>query len=141
MDDYQSYTFYVDNTKPELKSAELFEDENGDLKLAVTVSDNKYLQFLWLIDSAQQFFYLEAAEEFKDMKEGETVRVVLDASDLVQQLSLKAANPGRVGIMLGDCANNTSTTFIDIGPQGIEIEPAQISIGQTKQLSYKVYPL
>ena len=74
------------------------------------------------------------------MKEGETVRLVLDASDLVQQLSLKAANPGRVGIMLGDCANNTSTTFIDIGPQGIEIEPAQISIGQTKQLSYKVYP-
>ena len=140
VDDYQSYTFYVDNTKPELKSAELFEDENGDLKLAVTVSDNKYLQFLWVIDSAQQFFYLEAAEEFKDMKEGETVRVVLDASDLVQQLSLKAANPGRVGIMLGDCANNTSTTFIDIGPQGIEIEPAQISIGQTKQLSYKVYP-
>ena len=140
VDDYQSYNFYVDNTKPELKSAELFEDENGDLKLAVTVSDNKYLQFLWVIDSAQQYFYLEAAEEFKDMKEGETVRVVLDVSDLVQQLSLKAANPGRVGIMLGDCANNTSTTFIDIGPQGIEIEPAQISIGQTKQLSYKVYP-
>lgn len=140
VDDYQSYTFYVDNTKPELKSAELFEDENGDLKLAVTVSDNKYLQFLWVIDSAQQFFYLEAAEEFKDMKEGETVRVVLDASDLVQQLSLKAANPGRVGIMLGDCANNTSTTFIDIGPQGIEIEPAEIAVGETKQLSYKVYP-
>lgn len=140
VDDYQSYNFYVDNTKPELKSAELFEDENGDLKLAVTVSDNKYLQFLWVIDSAQQYFYLEAAEEFKDAKEGETVRLVLDASDLVQQLSLKAANPGRVGIMLGDCANNTSTTFIDIGPQGIEIEPAQISIGQTKQLSYKVYP-
>lgn len=140
VDDYQSYTFYVDNTKPELKSAELFEDENGDLKLAVTVSDNKYLQFLWVIDSAQQFFYLEAAEEFKDMKEGETVRVVLDASDLVQQLSLKAANPGRVGIMLGDCANNTSTTFIDIGPQGMEIEPAEIAVGETKQLSYKVYP-
>ena len=140
VDDYQSYTFYVDNTKPELKSAELFEDENGDLKLAVTVSDNKYLQFLWVIDSAQQFFYLEAAEEFKDMKEGETVRVVLDASDLVQQLSLKAANPGRVGIMLGDCANNTSTTFIDIGPQGIEIEPTQVGVGETKQLSYKVYP-
>lgn len=140
VDDYQSYNFYVDNTKPELKSAELFEDENGDLKLAVTVSDNKYLQFLWVIDSAQQFFYLEAAEEFKDMKEGETVRLVLDASDLVQQLSLKAANPGRVGIMLGDCANNTSTTFIDIGPQGIEIEPTQVGVGETKQLSYKVYP-
>lgn len=140
VDDYQSYTFYVDNTKPELKSAELFEDENGDLKLALTVSDNKYLQFAWVIDSAQQFFYLEAAEEFKDMKEGETVRVVLDASDLVQQLSLKAANPGRVGIMLGDCANNTSTTFIDIGPQGMEIEPAEIAVGETKQLSYKVYP-
>lgn len=140
VDDYQSYTFYVDNTKPELKSAELFEDENGDLKLALTVSDNKYLQFLWVIDSAQQFFYLEAAEEFKDMKEGETVRVVLDASDLVQQLSLKAANPGRVGIMLGDCANNTSTTFIDIGPQGMEIEPADIAVGETRQLSYKVYP-
>ena len=135
-----SYDFYVDNTQPVLKDAELFEDENGDLKLAVTVSDNKYLQFLWVIDSAQQYYYLEAAEEFKDAKEGETVRVVLDASDLVQQLSLNAANPGRVGIMLGDCANNTSTTFIDIGPQGIEIEPAQISIGQTKQLSYKVYP-
>lgn len=140
VDDYQSYSFYVDNTRPELKSAELFEDENGDLKLALTVSDNKYLQFLWVIDSAQQFFYLEAAEEFKDMKEGETVRVVLDASDLVQQLSLKAANPGRVGIMLGDCANNTSTTFIDIGPQGMEIEPAEIAVGETKQLSYKVYP-
>ena len=140
VDDYQSYTFYVDNTKPELKSAELFEDENGDLKLAVTVSDNKYLQFLWVIDSAQQFFYLEAAEEFKDMKEGETVRVVLDASDLVQQLSLKAANPGRVGIMLGDCANNTSTTFIDIGPQGMELEATKLAIGETKQLSYKVYP-
>lgn len=140
VDDYQSYNFYVDNTKPELKSAELFEDENGDLKLAVTVSDNKYLQFLWVIDSAQQFFYLEAAEEFKDMKEGETVRLVLDVSDLVQQLSLKAANPGRVGIMLGDCANNTSTTFIDIGPQGIEIEPTQVGVGETKQLSYKVYP-
>ena len=140
VDDYQSYSFYVDNTRPELKSAELFEDENGDLKLALTVSDNKYLQFLWVIDSAQQFFYLEAAEEFKDMKEGETVRVVLDASDLVQQLSLKAANPGRVGIMLGDCANNTSTTFIDIGPQGIEIEPTQVGVGETKQLSYKVYP-
>lgn len=140
VDDYQSYTFYVDNTKPELKSAELFEDENGDLKLAVTVSDNKYLQFLWVIDSAQQYFYLEAAEEFKDAKEGETVRLVLDASDLVQQLSLKAANPGRVGIMLGDCANNTSTTFIDIGPQGIEIEPTQVGVGETKQLSYKVYP-
>lgn len=140
VDSFQSYSFYVDNTRPELKSAELYEDENGDLKLAVTVSDNKYLQFLWVIDSAQQFFYLEAAEEFKDMKEGETVRVVLDASDLVQQLSLKAANPGRVGIMLGDCANNTSTTFIDIGPQGIEIEPAEIAVGETKQLSYKVYP-
>lgn len=140
VDDYQSYNFYVDNTKPELKSAELFEDENGDLKLAVTVSDNKYLQFLWVIDSAQQYFYLEAAEEFKDAKEGETVRVVLDVSDLVQQLSLKAANPGRVGIMLGDCANNTSTTFIDIGPQGIEIEPTQVGVGETKQLSYKVYP-
>lgn len=140
VDSFQSYSFYVDNTRPELKSAELFEDENGDLKLAVTVSDNKYLQFLWVIDSAQQFFYLEAAEEFKDMKEGETVRVVLDASDLVQQLSLKAANPGRVGIMLGDCANNTSTTFIDIGPQGIEIEPAEIAVGETKQLSYKIYP-
>lgn len=140
VDDYQNYTFYVDNTRPELKSAELFEDENGDLKLAITVSDNKYLQFLWVIDSAQQFFYLEAAEEFKDMKEGETVRLVLDASDLVQQLSLNAANPGRVGIMVGDCANNTSTTFIDIGPQGIEIEPAQVGVGETKQLSYKVYP-
>lgn len=140
VDDYQSYTFYVDNTKPELKSAELFEDENGDLKLAVTVSDNKYLQFLWVIDSAQQFFYLEAADEFKDAEEGAAVRVVLDVSDLVQQLSLKAANPGRVGIMLGDCANNTSTTFIDIGPQGIEIEPAEIAVGETKQLSYKVYP-
>lgn len=140
VDDYQSYSFYVDNTRPELKSAELYEDENGDLKLALTVSDNKYLQFAWVIDSAQQFFYLEAAEEFKDMKEGETVRVVLDASDLVQQLSLKAANPGRVGIMLGDCANNTSTTFIDIGPQGMEIEPAEIAVGETKQLSYKVYP-
>lgn len=141
VDDYQSYTFYVDNTKPELKSAELFEDENGALKLAINVSDNKYLQFLWVIDSAQQFFYLEAAEEFKDMKEGETVRLVLDASDLVQQLSLKAANPGRVGIMLGDCANNTTTTFIDIGPQGIEIEPTQVGVGETKQLSYKVYPV
>ena len=65
---------------------------------------------------------------------------MLDASDLVQQLSLKAANPGRVGIMLGDCANNTSTTFIDIGPQGMEIEPAEIAVGETKQLSYKVYP-
>lgn len=140
VDSFQSYSFYVDNTRPELKSAELYEDENGDLKLALTVSDNKYLQFLWVIDSAQQFFYLEAAEEFKDMKEGETVRVVLDASDLVQQLSLKAANPGRVGIMLGDCANNTSTTFIDIGPQGMEIEPAEIAVGETKQLSYKVYP-
>ena len=140
VDDYQSYTFYVDNTKPELKSAELFEDENGDLKLALTVSDNKYLQFLWVIDSAQQFFYLEAAEEFKDMKEGETVRVVLDASDLVQQLSLKAANPGRVGILISDCANNTTTVFVDIGPQGMEIEPAEIAVGETKQLSYKVYP-
>lgn len=140
VDDYQSYSFYVDNTRPELKSAELYEDENGDLKLALTVSDNKYLQFLWVIDSAQQFFYLEAAEEFKDMKEGETVRVVLDASDLVQQLSLKAANPGRVGILISDCANNTSTTFIDIGPQGMEIEPAEIAVGETKQLSYKVYP-
>lgn len=140
VDDYQSYTFYVDNTKPELKSAELFEDENGDLKLAVTVSDNKYLQFLWVIDSAQQFFYLEAAEEFKDMKEGETVRVVLDASDLVQQLSLNAANPGRVGILISDCANNTTTVFVDIGPQGVEIEPADIAVGETRQLSYKVYP-
>lgn len=140
VDDYQSYTFYVDNTKPELKSAELYEDENGDLKLALTVSDNKYLQFLWVIDSAQQFFYLEAAEEFKDMKEGETVRVVLDASDLVQQLSLKAANPGRVGILISDCANNTTTVFVDIGPQGVEIEPAEIAVGETKQLSYKVYP-
>ena len=53
VDDYQSYTFYVDNTKPELKSAELFEDENGALKLAINVSDNKYLQFLWVIDSAR----------------------------------------------------------------------------------------
>lgn len=140
VDDYQSYNFYVDNTKPELKSAELFEDENGDLKLAVTVSDNKYLQFAWVIDSAQQYYYLEAADEFKDAEEGATVRLVLDASDLVQQLSLNAANPGRVGIMLGDCANNTSTTFIDIGPQGIEIEPTQVGVGETKQLSYKVYP-
>lgn len=140
VDDYQSYSFYVDNTRPELKSAELFEDENGDLKLAVTVSDNKYLQFLWVIDSAQQFFYLEAADEFKDAEEGAAVRVVLDASDLVQQLSLKAANPGRVGILISDCANNTSTTFIDIGPQGMEIEPAEIAVGETKQLSYKVYP-
>ena len=140
VDDYQNYTFYVDNTRPELKDVELFEDENGALKLALTVSDNKYLQFLWVIDSAQQFYYLEAAEEFKDMKEGETVRVVLDASDLVQQLSLNAANPGRVGIMLGDCANNIITTFIDIGPQGIEIEPLQLAAGETKQLSYQVYP-
>ena len=140
VDDYQSYSFYVDNTRPELKSAELYEDENGDLKLALTVSDNKYLQFLWVIDSAQQYYYLEAADEFKDAEEGAAVRVVLDASDLVQQLSLKAANPGRVGIMLGDCANNTSTTFIDIGPQGMEIEPAEIAVGETKQLSYKVYP-
>lgn len=140
VDDYQSYSFYVDNTRPELKSAELYEDENGDLKLALTVSDNKYLQFAWVIDSAQQYYYLEAADEFKDAEEGAAVRVVLDASDLVQQLSLKAANPGRVGIMLGDCANNTSTTFIDIGPQGMEIEPAEIAVGETKQLSYKVYP-
>lgn len=140
VDDYQSYTFYVDNTKPELKSAELFEDENGDLKLAVTVSDNKYLQFLWVIDSAQQYYYLEAADEFKDAEEGAAVRVVLDASDLVQQLSLNAANPGRVGILISDCANNTTTVFVDIGPQGVEIEPAEIAVGETKQLSYKVYP-
>lgn len=140
VDDYQSYTFYVDNTKPELKSAELFEDENGDLKLALTVSDNKYLQFAWVIDSAQQYYYLEAADEFKDAEEGAAVRVVLDASDLVQQLSLKAANPGRVGILISDCANNTTTVFVDIGPQGMEIEPAEIAVGETKQLSYKVYP-
>lgn len=140
VDSFQSYSFYVDNTRPELKSAELYEDENGDLKLALTVSDNKYLQFAWVIDSAQQYYYLEAADEFKDAEEGAAVRVVLDASDLVQQLSLNAANPGRVGIMLGDCANNTSTTFIDIGPQGMEIEPAEIAVGETKQLSYKVYP-
>ena len=140
VDSFQSYSFYVDNTRPELKSAELFEDENGDLKLALTVSDNKYLQFAWVIDSAQQYYYLEAADEFKDAEEGATVRLVLDASDLVQQLSLNAANPGRVGIMLGDCANNIITTFIDIGPQGMEIEPAEIAVGETKQLSYKVYP-
>ena len=140
VDDYQSYTFYVDNTKPELKSAELYEDENGDLKLALTVSDNKYLQFAWVIDSAQQYYYLEAADEFKDAEEGAAVRLVLDASDLVQQLSLNAANPGRVGILISDCANNTTTVFVDIGPQGVEIEPADIAVGETRQLSYKVYP-
>lgn len=140
VDSFQSYSFYVDNTKPELKSAELFEDENGDLKLALTVSDNKYLQFAWVIDSAQQYYYLEAADEFKDAEEGATVRLVLDASDLVQQLSLNAANPGRVGILISDCANNTTTVFVDIGPQGVEIEPADIAVGETKQLSYKVYP-
>ena len=140
VDSFQSYSFYVDNTKPELKSAELFEDENGDLKLALTVSDNKYLQFAWVIDSAQQYYYLEAADEFKDAEEGATVRLVLDASDLVQQLSLNAANPGRVGILISDCANNTTTVFVDIGPQGMEIEPAEIAVGETKQLSYKVYP-
>ena len=140
VDDYLSYNFYVDNTKPELKSAELFEDENGDLKLALTVSDDKYLQFAWVIDSAQQYYYLEAADEFKDAEEGATVRLVLDASDLVQQLSLNAANPGRVGILVSDCANNTTTVFVDIGPQGVEIEPADIAVGETKQLSYKVYP-
>lgn len=140
VDSFQSYSFYVDNTRPELKSAELFEDENGDLKLALTVSDNKYLQFAWVIDSAQQYYYLEAADEFKDAQEGATVRLVLDASDLVQQLSLNAANPGRVGILISDCANNTTTVFVDIGPQGVEIEPAEIAVGETKQLSYKVYP-
>ena len=140
VDSFQSYSFYVDNTKPELKSAELYEDENGDLKLALTVSDNKYLQFAWIIDSAQQYYYLEAADEFKDAEEGATVRLVLDASDLVQQLSLNAANPGRVGILISDCANNTTTVFVDIGPQGMEIEPAEIAVGETKQLSYKVYP-
>lgn len=140
VDDYQSYSFYVDNTRPELKSAELYEDENGDLKLALTVSDNKYLQFAWIIDSAQQYYYLEAADEFKDVEEGAAVRLVLDASDLVQQLSLNAANPGRVGILISDCANNTTTVFVDIGPQGMEIEPAEIAVGETKQLSYKVYP-
>lgn len=140
VDSFQSYSFYVDNTKPELKSAELYEDENGDLKLALTVSDNKYLQFAWIIDSAQQYYYLEAADEFKDAEEGATVHLVLDASDLVQQLSLNAANPGRVGILISDCANNTTTVFVDIGPQGMEIEPAEIAVGETKQLSYKVYP-
>lgn len=140
VDSFQSYSFYVDNTRPELKSAELFEDENGDLKLALTVSDNKYLQFAWVIDSAQQYYYLEAADEFKDAQEGATVRLVLDASDLVQQLALNAANPGRVGILISDCANNTTTVFVDIGPQGVEIEPAEIAVGETKQLSYKVYP-
>lgn len=140
VDSFQSYSFYVDNTRPELKSAELFEDENGDLKLALTVSDNKYLQFAWVIDSAQQYYYLEAADEFKDAEEGAAVRLVLDASDLVQQLSLNAANPGRVGILISDCANNTTTVFVDIGPQGVEIEPADIAVGETKQLSYKVYP-
>lgn len=140
VDSFQSYSFYVDNTKPELKSAELYEDENGDLKLALTVSDNKYLQFAWIIDSAQQYYYLEAADEFKDAEEGAAVRVVLDASDLVQQLSLNAANPGRVGILISDCANNTTTVFVDIGPQGVEIEPADIAVGETRQLSYKVYP-
>ena len=140
VDDYQNYTFYVDNTQPELKSAEMFEDENGALKLAINFSDNKYLQFLWVIDSAQQYYYLEAAEEFESMKEGETVRVVLDASDLVRQLSLKSANPGRVGIMLGDCANNTSTTFVNIGPQGMELEATKLAIGETKQVNYTVYP-
>ena len=140
VDSFQSYSFYVDNTRPELKSAELYEDENGDLKLALTVSDNKYLQFAWVIDSAQQYYYLEAADEFKDAQEGTTVRLVLDASDLVQQLSLNAANPGRVGILISDCANNTTTVFVDIGPQGVEIEPADIAVGETRQLSYKVYP-
>lgn len=140
VDSFQSYSFYVDNTRPELKSAELYEDENGDLKLALTVSDNKYLQFAWVIDSAQQYYYLEAADEFKDAEEGAAVRVVLDASDLVQQLALNAANPGRVGILISDCANNTTTVFVDIGPQGMEIEPAEIAVGETKQLSYKVYP-
>lgn len=140
VDSFQSYSFYVDNTRPELKSAELFEDENGDLKLALTVSDNKYLQFAWVIDSAQQYYYLEAADEFKDAQEGAAVRLVLDASDLVQQLALNAANPGRVGILISDCANNTTTVFVDIGPQGVEIEPAEIAVGETKQLSYKVYP-
>lgn len=140
VDSFQSYSFYVDNTRPELKSAELYEDENGDLKLALTVSDNKYLQFAWIIDSAQQYYYLEAADEFKDVEEGAAVRLVLDASDLVQQLSLNAANPGRVGILISDCANNTTTVFVDIGPQGMEIEPAEIAVGETKQLSYKVYP-
>lgn len=139
VDSYLSYNFYVDNTRPEVKSAELFEDENGDLKLALTVSDDKYLQFAWVVDSAQQYYYLEAADEFKDAEEGATVRLVLDASDLVQQLSLNAANPGRVGILVSDCANNT-TVFVDIGPQGVEIEPADIAVGETKQLSYKVYP-
>lgn len=140
VDSFQSYSFYVDNTRPELKSAELYEDENGDLKLALTVSDNKYLQFAWVIDSAQQYYYLEAADEFKDAQEGTTVRLVLDASDLVQQLALNAANPGRVGILISDCANNTTTVFVDIGPQGVEIEPADIAVGETRQLSYKVYP-
>ena len=140
VDSYQSYTFYVDNTKPELKSAELYEDENGDLKLALTVSDNKYLQFAWVIDSAQQYYYLEAADEFKDAQEGTTVRLVLDASGLVQQLALNAANPGRVGILISDCANNTTTVFVDIGPQGMELEAAKLAIGETKQLSYKIYP-
>lgn len=121
VDSYLSYNFYVDNTRPEVKSAELFEDENGDLKLALTVSDDKYLQFAWVVDSAQQYYYLEAADEFKDAEEGATVRLVLDASDLVQQLSLNAANPGRVGILVSDCAFASSGVVDGDLPEGVTV--------------------
>lgn len=134
------FDFYLDTTLPTVSDPTVYE-RDGATYLSVKVWDNHFVQYLMLCDSAHDYYYNVAAEEFDDVeKMGQTTEVVFNITDLAQTLSESGRNPGRLCLQTVDFANNVSYTFVDIGPQNMSVESADLDVGQTKKLSVTILP-
>ncbi len=134
------FRFYLDSTSPVVSNPQVYL-KDGKTYLSVEVFDNHYVQYLLLCDSAHNYYFRVAAEEFDAIREmGTTSTVLFDITGLAMDLSESGRNPGRLCLQVGDYANNISYTFIDIGPQNMSIEGASLEIGEEKQLSVTILP-
>ncbi len=136
----RAFRVYVDNQAPLIQDVELYEEE-GALYLTCLVTDDHFVQRVRIIDSAVDSYYMEAAEEFDAVKEaGAKTRLTFNVTDMALALKQNGRNPGRVGIMVDDMANNAATLFVDIGPQNIILVSTDVAVGAEKQIEYTIKP-
>ncbi len=136
----REYRVYLDDQDPVVQDPQLYEEE-GMVYLTFVVQDDYYVQRVRIVDSAMDSYYLIAAEEFDEISTpGSKTRLTFDVTGLAKELSATGKNPGRVGILMEDIANNTSLTFVDIGPQSISLTGTQVQVGESAKIPVSIQP-
>lgn len=135
-----SIPFVMDTEKPVVKDPVLY-TEDGRTYLSVTVSDNQYIQYVLLLESNLDGYYRSEKTYWDGVDQpGQETQLVFDITGLAADLSRDGYNPGRVCINVGDFANNETYVFVDIGPQNMTMDDAQVEVGGTCQLTPEIYP-